>query len=160
MYMICSIFINESHPKSYTDFFFYACLSALAFFSQVGCRFGDLQHPPVLYLYVYNIMYFLQKDDIMLHFTLTGSSDITDGWYGKILIIINLYRNHKSWPRNDDPTKNIYVRTLYRYLNLRRTNFIPDLTLLKLQRWSILQYDLQKITRSWKYAFGMIWVCF
>ena len=26
---------------------------------------------------LFNIMYFLQKDDIMLHFTLTGSSDIT-----------------------------------------------------------------------------------
>ena len=26
----------------------------------------------------FNIMYFLQKDDIMLHFTLSGSSDITE----------------------------------------------------------------------------------
>ena len=26
---------------------------------------------------LFNIMYFLQKDDIMLHFTLSGSSDIT-----------------------------------------------------------------------------------
>ena len=26
---------------------------------------------------LYNIMYFLQKDDIMLHFTLSGFSDIT-----------------------------------------------------------------------------------
>ena len=30
---------------------------------------------------VFNIMYFLQKDDIMLHFTLTGSSDITGCQY-------------------------------------------------------------------------------
>ena len=29
------------------------------------------------YLILYTIMYFLQKDDIMLHFTLSGSSDIT-----------------------------------------------------------------------------------
>jgi hypothetical protein len=26
---------------------------------------------------IYNTLYFLQKDDIMLHFTLSGSSDIT-----------------------------------------------------------------------------------
>ena len=26
---------------------------------------------------IFNVMYFLQKDDIMLHFTLSGSSDIT-----------------------------------------------------------------------------------
>ena len=27
---------------------------------------------------IYNTLYFLQTDDIMLHFTLSGSSDITD----------------------------------------------------------------------------------
>ena len=31
-----------------------------------------------IYIKLYNIMCFLQKDDIMLHFTLSGSSDITD----------------------------------------------------------------------------------
>ena len=30
-----------------------------------------------IYIKLYNIMCFLQKDDIMLHFTLSGSSDIT-----------------------------------------------------------------------------------
>ena len=30
---------------------------------------------------VYDITYFLQKDDIMLHFTLTGSLDITGCQY-------------------------------------------------------------------------------
>ena len=40
----------------------------------------------------YNITYFLQKDDIMLHFTLSGSSDITG-----ILVCNQDFKNQNFW---------------------------------------------------------------
>ena len=43
---------------------------------------------------LFNIMYFLQKDDIMLHFTLSGSSDITgcQCLLRKLVTLCNLVR--------------------------------------------------------------------
>ena len=52
---------------------------------------------------LFNIMYFLQKDDIMLHFTLSGSSDITGCPFHSIIqyhLNYCLVGNGVNWRKN------------------------------------------------------------
>ena len=46
-------------------------------FDKLSLELLMMQTLIVFFKFLSNIMYFLQKDDIMLHFTLLGSSDIT-----------------------------------------------------------------------------------